>query len=305
MSKKTNLTLWDSVEKSDERNLRDVNYGARSFTTIDAYPQFKRATEIFGPMGIGWGLKDVSYAVDNYETVDKDGVAYQHVNLRVMATFWYIYEGTPGEFPVGTECAMSKKDYTKIAHTDITTKALSYIGFNSDVFMGAFDGNKYSEDNNKGGGMRSGKADPGFPAKKGSADDPGWCAGCQSKHITKGDLIRKGGPDGKYGSVDCWNKAEEEAAGGDNGPNEPPPDTTPPDTQTPPTAALPASISKMSRAAVLKKITDGEVAICGPDDAVAHEDLRAAGLGEIDLSKCETVDLKHYLSFLVENVPKK
>jgi hypothetical protein len=38
------------------------------------------------------------------------------------------------------------EDAPKKAMTDGLTKALSHLGFNADVFLGKFDGNKYTSD---------------------------------------------------------------------------------------------------------------------------------------------------------------
>ena len=112
----------------------------RGFTTIDAYYQVKTATEVFGPVGLGWGWKtDETYT---------DGVVIVKMHL------WYKHPDS-GEVsqPVvhfGCKALMNKsgrvnEDAVKSATTDALTKALSYIGFNGDVFLGLFDDNKYVE----------------------------------------------------------------------------------------------------------------------------------------------------------------
>ena len=138
MSKNTNTSLWDLVFETDPRYTKFVKVG-RGFTTIDAFYQVKRATEVFGPVGIGWGW-------DTDETYTNDGL------VIVKMSLWYKHPET-GETskPVvhfGCKALQSKsgrinEDAVKSATTDALTKALSYIGFNGDVFMGLFDDNKY------------------------------------------------------------------------------------------------------------------------------------------------------------------
>ena len=138
MSNKTNTSLWDLVFETDPRYTKFVKVG-RGFTTIDAFYQVKRATEVFGPVGIGWGW-------ETDETYTSDGL------VVVKMSLWYIHPET-GETskPVvhfGCKALQSKsgrinEDAVKSATTDALTKALSYIGFNGDVFMGLFDDNKY------------------------------------------------------------------------------------------------------------------------------------------------------------------
>jgi len=143
------LRIWNQVDKTNPANTKEVTYG-RKFTAIDAYSQIKKATEIFGPVGSGWG-----YGV---ELGDVEGVCVARITL------WYeSRENTIIAY--GTNKWTNKngvdEDSPKKAVTDGITKALSYLGFNADVFMGKFDDNKYiaamntefnGENNADGGG---------------------------------------------------------------------------------------------------------------------------------------------------------
>ena len=59
-TKTKNLDIWNEVKETDPRFTKKVSFGARSFTSIDAHYQIRRATEVFGPVGTGWGY-DVRY----------------------------------------------------------------------------------------------------------------------------------------------------------------------------------------------------------------------------------------------------
>lgn len=135
-----NLKLWDAVQETDPAMTRRVNQRG-GFTAIDSYYQIKRATELFGPLGIGWG-----YTADfRFEK----GLVFAVVNI------WYKWHGEKAE-PF-TVCASNQfdtgkhidEDAAKKALTDALTKGLSYLGFSSDVFMGKFDDNRYVERLNK------------------------------------------------------------------------------------------------------------------------------------------------------------
>ena len=52
-----NTELWDSVEKTDPKFTKKVNQRG-GFTAIGAQYQMRKATESFGPYGIGWGVKE-------------------------------------------------------------------------------------------------------------------------------------------------------------------------------------------------------------------------------------------------------
>ena len=51
-----NMELWQSVETTDPTYTKKVNQRG-GFTAIGAQYQLMRATETFGPMGKGWGVK--------------------------------------------------------------------------------------------------------------------------------------------------------------------------------------------------------------------------------------------------------
>ncbi|UEM08096.1 hypothetical protein JL101_035455 (plasmid) [Skermanella rosea] len=134
-----NLDLWNSVAKTDPAHTKYVNQRG-GFTSIDSYYQIQRATEQFGPLGLGWGY-------------DADYVFHEDL-IACTLRLWYVLEGKRSEaFPVTAmnpwrELDKSGKvrlddDAAKKALTDAITKALSYLGFSADVFMGLYDDNKY------------------------------------------------------------------------------------------------------------------------------------------------------------------
>lgn len=130
------LDLWNTVEKSDQKFLKRVEYGKRSFTTIDAYYQIKVATSIFGPYGKSWGLKDTHLEIVN---VGETPMAVY------KATFYY----PAGEFEIYNAIKVNDDEFAKKVETDTLTKALSRLGFNADVFLGMYDGNRYTQNTQK------------------------------------------------------------------------------------------------------------------------------------------------------------
>lgn len=144
--KKLNLMIWNQVKDSDPRSLKKVTYGARSFLAIDAYPQIKKATQVFGPMGYGFGLDDIKYSiVEEVNKKTKEGIVKVKI-LVCNARFWYLYPGSSHRFsfPLMSDIEVSAGgDFGKKVLTDMLTKGLSYLGFNYDVFKGKFDDNKY------------------------------------------------------------------------------------------------------------------------------------------------------------------
>ncbi len=130
-----NTTLWDAVSTTNPENTKQVSYG-RKFTAIDAYSQIEEATKQFGPAGIGWGWDA------KFNFIEDNNVVYCDLTL------WYIFNGKRGEIPASGGCGLKGKpaedsEAKKKAQTDAITKALSYLGFNADVFRGRFDDSKY------------------------------------------------------------------------------------------------------------------------------------------------------------------
>ena len=54
MTETSNTRIWDQVSKTDPAHTKKVNQRG-GFTAISAHYQIMRATEVFGPVGIGWG----------------------------------------------------------------------------------------------------------------------------------------------------------------------------------------------------------------------------------------------------------
>ena len=136
----SNLSLWSKVEKTNPKYTKNIKFGGRSFTTIDAQYQIKNATEQFGSYGKGFGLSEI-----NYDIIPTNG---GDILASYKATFFYVEDGKRYEFPIGTGIFIEKKgrvdeDFSKKAETDMLTKALSKLGFNADIFMGRFDDKKY------------------------------------------------------------------------------------------------------------------------------------------------------------------
>ena len=139
--KNNNLEFWESVEKTDPKHTKQVSFG-RKFTAIDPYYQNKNATEKFGMYGKSWGLKNI-----RHEFFDI-GLDVKMVTL--YANFFYYdteeFEVTNSMKICGTNAKgtfVLDEDWAKKLETNTLSKALSRIGFNTDVFMGKFEDYTY------------------------------------------------------------------------------------------------------------------------------------------------------------------
>ena len=147
MADNKNLEFWKSVEKTDPSKTKKVNFGGNKYTAIDPYYRIKNATEKLGMYGEGWGFR--SSDIEELKIDDENWVA------KFKGIFFYKLDGKVGEFPVFSSSKMIYKtngangylkiddDYAKKIYTDALTKALSYLGFNTDIFMGKFEDEKY------------------------------------------------------------------------------------------------------------------------------------------------------------------
>jgi hypothetical protein len=127
-----NLKLWSKVEKTNPQFTKHIAYGQRKFTAIAAYYQIKMATQIWGSYGSTWGLRNSELIIEKINNTDM---------ALYKVTFFY----PNGEFEIRNSIKVSDDEFLKKLETDTLTKALSRLGFNSDVFMGFFDDSRYVE----------------------------------------------------------------------------------------------------------------------------------------------------------------
>ena len=131
--KKENMKLWDSVSVTDPNTTKKVNQRG-GFTAICAQAQLKAATEEWGAYGDKWGLDSLQW--------DYSRIGEEIVELTLAAQFYY----PGGDFPMSNDMRYNVGQETrKKLITDLRSKCLSTLGFNSDVFEGKFDDNRYVE----------------------------------------------------------------------------------------------------------------------------------------------------------------
>jgi len=128
-----NMALWNKVEKTNPKFTRLISYGQRRFTAIGAYYQIKTATQIWGPYGKTWGLKNSELEITKIGNVD-------------MAIYKALFYYPEGEFEIRNSIKITDDEFLKKLETDTLTKALSRLGFNADVFLGLFEDLRYVND---------------------------------------------------------------------------------------------------------------------------------------------------------------
>lgn len=137
-----NLLLWNRVEKTNPAHTKDAKIGQLSIKAINAQSQIKEATKQFGTYGNTWGLKNLKYSFMDIGTTKMAmlGAEFYYPNgefeIHTTLKIAYMTQGVNGYLKIDD-------DFMKKMETDVTTKALSKLGFNADVFMGLYDDNRY------------------------------------------------------------------------------------------------------------------------------------------------------------------
>lgn len=144
-----NLKLWNDHEQTPADMVKWVKERG-GYAAIDAYTRIKQATAAWGPYGQKWGLRECkwdqitgSVVEKNYETKEIISSTPGVVGIVLRANFFY----PDGCFPIAVDDAYRPNNDTyKKLTTGAITKALSYLGFSADVFMGKFADAKTLED---------------------------------------------------------------------------------------------------------------------------------------------------------------
>lgn len=169
------LSIWNKLEKTDPAFTSKMTTGAK-LTSINPEYQMKRMTELFGPIGTGWG-----YEIMSSEMIDGGPTFMQHSqdsepfeDGRVLVhtarvVVWYRLQeeahlpdqpfhkinGT-GHTPFRTQATTKLQtgaeiygggrvdmEYEKKSITDAVTKAMSLLGMTADVRMKMFENAGY------------------------------------------------------------------------------------------------------------------------------------------------------------------
>lgn len=149
-----NNALWRAVEKTDPAFTKGFSRGGGfKGTATNATYLARKATEQFGPCGIGWGVQVIDEEIIEGAPLMVEGVVVAHDLIhKVRARLWYVQDGVRGEVEQFGQTQIVGKNkngyYTdeeapKKSLTDAMTKCLSLLGFSADIHLGLYDDNKY------------------------------------------------------------------------------------------------------------------------------------------------------------------
>jgi hypothetical protein len=152
-----NMQIWNKVQKTDTSYTKKAEVGGQKITSLNGTAMIMKATEIFGPVGIGFGWTVVEERFDKGSEMvmgegDKRVVLGVELNHTIKIKFWYELDGKRGEIEqYGCTRYLYKSKYgtttdgeaPKKSLTDAIKKSLSMLGFSADVFLGLFDDDDY------------------------------------------------------------------------------------------------------------------------------------------------------------------
>ena len=156
-----NMDLWQTLFTTNRHEVKPITGKSYRGDSPKPYYLIQKATETFGPCGIGWGYKVVDHGFNEYvyneALPNGSAIERKKINHWALVEFWYKWKGEKSE-PIqqfgGTQAAyISSKnkaefdeDVTKKSVTDALIKCMSCIGFAGDIFSGRWDDSKYHQE---------------------------------------------------------------------------------------------------------------------------------------------------------------
>lgn len=149
-----NLNIWEKAQETDPKFTKK-DYGG--FTSINGIYLIRKATDIFGPMGIGWGFTILEERYDDgipfiVKDIVEPVVSKSHT---IKLELWYNMNGKTGKvvnfghtkYIYKTKNGhMVDEEAPKKSLTDAIKKCLSMLGFSADIFMGQYEDREYVEE---------------------------------------------------------------------------------------------------------------------------------------------------------------
>ncbi len=141
------MALWNKLRRTDPKATKSfTRSGGFRGTQIDPAWRLQIMTEVFGPIGKGWGYEQLEWTV-----VERMVFICVRVWYRDPETGNVCFTGPQWG---GTEVVRRNRDGTerpddecfKMSITDAVGKCLQQLGLGADVYMGQFDDSKYREE---------------------------------------------------------------------------------------------------------------------------------------------------------------
>ena len=147
MLPRDNLEFWNALKRTDPKATKPFQRpGGFRGTQIDPAWRLQMMTEVFGPVGKGWGYEQMDWTIAERM-------------VFICARVWYLDPASgekcwTGPQWGGTERVRRNRDGTerpddecfKMSMTDAIGKCMLQVGLAADIYLGQFDDSKYREE---------------------------------------------------------------------------------------------------------------------------------------------------------------
>lgn len=137
-----NLKIWNAHADIDPKYTKAITGKAYSGTSPNPQYVIRCLTDLFGPVGIGFGWRVVSEAFQPLgdQILHWCRIEFWHTN---RANVFEAYGQTKAAYPTKAGGFMVDEDAPKKSLTDAIVKAASHVGVAANIFLGRWDDQKY------------------------------------------------------------------------------------------------------------------------------------------------------------------
>ena len=137
-----NLKIWETHADIDPAFTKAITGKAYKGTSPNPQYVIRCLTDLFGPVGVGFGWRVVAEAFDKLgeDTLHWCRIEFWHTD---RANTFESYGQTKAAYPTKSGGFMVDEDAPKKSLTDAIVKAASHVGIGANIFLGRWDDAKY------------------------------------------------------------------------------------------------------------------------------------------------------------------
>jgi len=140
-----NMHIWEEVKQPPKEALKKIPAGRlKGMSDISPQWRYQKATEIFGPCGVGW-----KYSIDKLwlEPAGDEILAFAQISLfvKIEGDWSDPIPGIGGSHLTAMESRgpYNSNEAYKMAVTDALSVAFKVLGWGADIYLGRWDGMRY------------------------------------------------------------------------------------------------------------------------------------------------------------------
>jgi len=145
MTEASRTALWDKHADIDPKMTKVITGKDYSGTSPNAHHIIWCLTDLFGPIGQGFGWRVMAESIDQFgdTSIHWCRIEFWHTD---RANTFEVYGQTKMAYMTKSGFLKVDEDAPKKSLTDAITKAASRIGIASNIFLGRWDDNKYVQE---------------------------------------------------------------------------------------------------------------------------------------------------------------